>query len=89
MVRAWEFPTAIAETIRLHHDPASASADQGLCATVSLANSLCVKAALGPDQQPDLDLATLPSATILELDAAQLEALTQQHAHIVRPVWSR
>ena len=56
VVRAWEFPTAIAETIRLHHDPASASADQGLCATVSLANSLCAKAALGPDQQPDLDL---------------------------------
>ena len=82
------FPPAIAETIRFHHDPAQASTDRGLCATVSLANSLCVKAALGPDQQPDLDLETLLSATMLELDPDQLEELMQQHARIVRLVWS-
>ena len=88
VANAWEFPPAIAETIRFHHDPAQASTDRGLCATVSLANSLCVKAALGPDQQPDLDLETLLSATMLELDPDQLEELMQQHARIVRLVWS-
>ena len=44
LVTEWAFPTAIAETIHLHHTPAEAVANPGLCATVSLANSLCLHA---------------------------------------------
>ena len=44
--------------IRYHHTPDEAVVDRGLCATVSLANSVCLHAGLGPDRPPpDLDLA--------------------------------
>ena len=69
VVNAWGFPPAIAEAIQFHHDPTMAAADRLLCATVSLANSLCAKAELGPHTEPDLDLATLPSAHILGVEA--------------------
>ena len=86
---AWEFPAAIAETIRHHHAPAEAVADPGLCATVSLANSLCLHAQLGPDlPPPDQDLATLPSAEILALDGAELDTLLHKVPRLIGQVWS-
>ena len=66
--KAWGFPPAFAEAVHLHHDPTIAQVDPILCATVSLANSMCVKAELGPDKQPELDLSELPSAEMLKLD---------------------
>ena len=84
VVTAWAFPRAIAETIRRHHDPAEAEADRGLCATVSLANSLCLHAQGGPERSPpDLDLATLPSAEILALDRAALDDLAHELPHLL------
>ena len=61
VVTAWAFPAEVAEAIRFHHDPTMAEANPSLCATVSLANSMCAKAELGPDKQPDLDLTALPA----------------------------
>ena len=79
VVTAWGFPPGIAKAIRVHHDPATAANDPYLYATVSLANSMCVKAGLGPDKQPDLDLATL---VILDLEA-RVEALMAQVPDVV------
>ena len=84
VAHAWAFPRVIAETIRHHHTPDEAVADPGLCATVSLANSLCLQAELGPDlPPPDQDLATLPSAEILALDHAELDTLSDELPHCV------
>ena len=78
----WGFPPALAEVARCHHDPTVADTDPTLCATVSLANSMCAKAALGPDQQPTLDLTALPSAEMLDLDA-RVEAVMEQVPNVV------
>ena len=82
VVTAWDFPPAIAEAIRFHHDPAMAKVHPPLCATISLANNMCAKAELGPDAQPDLDLTTLPSAEILQLET-QVDGLMEQVPGIV------
>ena len=84
VVRAWGFPPAMAETIRFHHDPTMARRDPLLCATVSLANSMCAKAELGPHQEPDLDLTVLPSTRMLELDACEVDRLWAQVSDVVR-----
>ena len=68
VVSAWGFPSQIGEAIRFHHDPTMAENAVGLCATVSLANSMCVKLAIGPDEQADLDLEALPSTALLGLE---------------------
>ena len=82
-VTGWGFPPAIAEAIRFHHDPTMAEADRPLCATVSLANSMCAKAELGPDRQPDVELATLPSTEILGL-ATTVGELWEQVPRLVQ-----
>ena len=82
-VSGWGFPPAIAEAIRFHHDPTMAEADRPLCATVSLANSMCAKAELGPDRQPDIDLAALPSTEILGL-ATRVDELWEQVPRLVQ-----
>lgn len=82
VVTAWDFPSAIAEAIRFHHDPTMAEVQPPLCATISLANSMCAKAELGPDVQPDLDLTTLPSAEILQLQT-QVDGLMEQVPGVV------
>ena len=60
-----------------------AEADRPLCATVSLANSMCAKAELGPDRQPDVELATLPSTEILGL-ATTVGELWEQVPRLVQ-----
>lgn len=82
VVTSWGFPPAIAEAIRFHHDPTMAEADRPLCATVSLANSMCAKAELGPHREPDLDLASLPSTEILGL-GTRIEELWEQVPDLV------
>ena len=82
-VSGWGFPPAIAEAIRFHHDPTMAEADRPLCATVSLANSMCAKAELGADRQPDIDLAALPSTEILGL-ATRVDELWEQVPRLVQ-----
>jgi HD-like signal output (HDOD) protein len=76
-------PRPIAEAIRFHHDPTMAEADRPLCATVSLANSMCAKAELGPDRQPVVELATLPSTEILGL-ATTVGELWEQVPRLVQ-----
>ena len=58
--------------------------DPLLCATVSLANSMCAKAELGPHQEPDLDLTVLPSTRMLELDACEVGRLWEQVSDVVK-----
>ena len=85
-VNAWGFPPTIAEAIRFHHDPTMATEAPILCATVSLANSMCVKSEIGPDRQPELDMASLPSAAILELEA-NVDQLMEQIPDLVDQSW--
>ena len=86
---AWAFPPAIVEAIRHHHAPGKATVDRGLCATVSLANSLCLHAELGPDPPPpDLDLTTRPSAEILAVGPDELNDVLQELPHLVAHAWS-
>ena len=80
VVRSWGLPPAIVESVRYHHDPASAIADPQLCAIVSLANALCVKLELGPHQRPDLDLAALPACEQLGLTTGGLNRLMARAA---------
>ena len=75
VARGWDLPPLIAGVIRFHHDPNQASADRLLCATVSLANSACMKNEIGPEKHRELDLASLPSVQILGLDESKLEEL--------------
>lgn len=71
----WNLPPVIGGVIRFHHNLAQASADRTLCATVSLANSACVKNGIGVENMPDLDLASLLSTEVLGLDESKLEQL--------------
>ncbi len=82
VVSAWGFPPQIAEGIRFHHDPTMAESATDLCATVSLANGVCVKLELGPDQQPELDLETLTSTKVLGLDG-RTEALFERMPQLI------
>ena len=82
VVTAWGFPPPIAEAIRFHHDPTMADTAPLLCATISLANSMCAKAELGPDKQPDLDLTTLASCEMLELES-RVDELMEQVPEVV------
>ena len=84
LATAWALPDAIADTIRWHHEPEAAQSDHTLCATVSLANSWCVKNELGPDARPDLVLAELASAEMLHVDESKIDELTDNLLESVR-----
>ena len=95
VARAWGLPPAIAESVRYHHDPASAVVDPQLCAIVSLANGLSVKLELGPHQRPVLELAALPATEQLGLSTDGLDRLLARAAaraaaelEPYSPVWS-
>ena len=82
VVSAWGFPPHIGQAIRFHHDPTMAENATDLCAVVSLANSMCARLQLGPDQQPDLDLEALASTKLLGLEG-RTEALFEQMPQLV------
>lgn len=73
LTEKWGFSVPLQEAVRLHHDPESAVESPQLCAIVSLANSICVKLGIGPEKDPDLDLAQLPAARILNLEREQID----------------
>ena len=73
----WHLPPVIAEVMLFHHEPALASSDRNLCATVSLANSACAKHGVSVESQPELDLGSLASTQILGMDESQLEESMQ------------
>ena len=75
VARTWGLPPEVVESVRYHHDPASAVAAPQLCAIVSLANALCVKLGLGPHQRPDLDLTVLAATEQLALTTDRLDGL--------------
>ena len=78
-VTAWGFPPPPHrrdDPVSSRH-PTMAEVDRPLCATVRLANSMCAKAGLGPDSQPEVDLATLPSTKIFGL-ATRVNELSEQ-----------
>jgi HD-like signal output (HDOD) protein len=74
----WKLAPALHEAVALHHTPAQATIAPALCATVSLANSMCVRAGIGPERRPDLDLASLDAAEMLRMEAPALEAVIAQ-----------
>ena len=79
MIQKWNFPQQLEEAVRMHHDhPKFADNDPAFCAIVSLANSLCVKLGIGPEKQPDLNLAGLDSAQMLQLDENRLSTISEQ-----------
>ncbi len=78
VVARWGLAPALQEAVRLHHQPMSAETDPTLCAIVSLANSLCVKLGIGPERNPDLELAELESTLMLPLDPARIEAVAAE-----------
>ncbi len=78
VARKWGLPESIVEAVRHHHDPTQAEVDPQLCAIVSLANSMCIKLQLGLEQDPDLDLASLPTAEQLGVSADLLDQLVAQ-----------
>lgn len=76
----WGLPTATAELVRCHHDPASAVADRQLCAIVSMTNAICIKLGLGPHQRPDSDLAAQSANKLLGFTPDQLDELLARAA---------
>lgn len=88
VAQTWHLPPLIAHAIRFHHEPDQAPADEGLAATVNLANALCVKHGVGYEKDSERELDQLPSVELLGLDSVRLEELTTQLLYIVRPIWS-
>ena len=75
VVERWNLAPALAEAVRLHHQPLGAEIDPTLCAIVSLANSLCVKLGIGPERDSDLNLAELESTLMLTLAPERLSEI--------------
>ena len=78
VIRKWNLPPSLAETVILHHNPESAKVDTTLCAIVSLANSICVKQGIGLESFPDMDLQTLNFTSMLSLDEEQVSDLLDE-----------
>jgi HD-like signal output (HDOD) protein len=78
VIRKWNLPAALEEAVRLHHRVRGALVDPTLCAIVSLANGLCVKAGIGPERLPDLDLGQLEATARLNIAPEHLAPLVGQ-----------
>lgn len=78
VARSWGLSEPVEEAVRLHHRPREAEIDSSLCATVSLANQLCMKLEIGPEPRPDLDLEALDAAVMLDLGEGSLAWVTEE-----------
>jgi putative nucleotidyltransferase with HDIG domain len=78
VVGKWGLAEELVEAVRHHHEPESATLDPRLCATVGLANAICVKLEIGPEKRPDLEMAAVPAQRILRLDAAAFPGLLER-----------
>lgn len=72
VVRRWSLTPGLLEAVSLHHQPMGAEVDPTLCAIVSLANSVCIKLGIGPERNPELELAEEESTLMLTLEPARL-----------------
>lgn len=77
VIKKWNLPPIIEEAIRLHHRTRGALLDPTLCAIVNLANSLCVKAGIGPERRPEMDLGQLEATTRLKLTPERLTLIAK------------
>lgn len=90
VVERWNLASGLTEAVRLHHQPMGAEIDPTLCAIISLANSVCVKLGLGPERDPELNLADLESTLMLtlapdrltEIAAAVKSRLTEEKSQL-------
>jgi HD-like signal output (HDOD) protein len=67
LVGKWKLPALMEDVIGLHHDPSALTPDSHLLLYLDLANNMCKKLGIGFVDNPDLDLAGLPSNQILGL----------------------
>jgi putative nucleotidyltransferase with HDIG domain len=77
VARKWDLAVRTREAIEWHHEPDRATVDPSLADIVSLANMLCVKLAIGPEQRPDLDVRSLPSIARLCIPVDELDGLLE------------
>ncbi len=75
VVSKWKLAEELEEAVRLHHEPKKATLDPVLCASVSLANLICVKLGIGPERDPELDLSFVDATSMLSIDAGQLDLI--------------
>ena len=78
VVEKWSFSPGLVEAVSLHHNPTSAKEDEVLCALVSLANNICVKLGVGPENLPDLDLLEQDANSLLVLNDEDASYLMEQ-----------
>jgi putative nucleotidyltransferase with HDIG domain len=71
--RRWKLGSEIEEAVGSHHTPEEATEEPTLTYVISLANSLCHRACIGPARRPNLDLGSLESARYLNLPAEVLK----------------
>jgi putative nucleotidyltransferase with HDIG domain len=72
----WHLAPPLREAVQFHHQPMGAEIDPTLCATVSLANSMCIKLGIGPERNPELSLADEESALMLTLAPERLDQIS-------------
>jgi putative nucleotidyltransferase with HDIG domain len=72
----WHLAPPLREAVQFHHKPEGAEIDRVLCATVSLANSLCVKLGIGPERDPERALVEEMAAQMLNLDPERIERIS-------------
>jgi putative nucleotidyltransferase with HDIG domain len=75
IARKWRFPMPTEEAIAFHHQPEYAKAAPNLCWTVSVANTVCHKLAIGPTKNPSLDLFQIEGVQRLQIEHSLLEKL--------------
>jgi HD-like signal output (HDOD) protein len=67
VAQAWDLAVPLGEAVRCHHAPEQAQTAPQLCAIVALANAVAMKLEVGPERRPDLDLGSLPAASMLSM----------------------
>lgn len=75
VVTKWKLAEELEEAVRLHHSPKKAELDPVLCASVSLANLICVKLGIGPERDSELDLSYAEATSMLNIDPEQLDLI--------------
>lgn len=86
LLSTWNLPALYCDVAAHHHDPATADQDVVLT-MVSLANKVLDKCGIGIRHTPDVDLATSPEATSLDLSeikVAELELVVEDYVNFIK-----
>jgi len=78
LAKRWNFPPQLIETVRRHHEPATAEGNADLAYVVNLANLLMAKMEIGFEKNKDLCVEETPAAEFLRLDAADLRDIVAE-----------